>query len=431
MDQLTLVIGAALVFLFLLYTLYLGAKSKTKEALQQAQFVTQQNQLLTTELAQERQLVTKANSTHIEHQKQIATLSSNLDHIQEKYTDLLENQGQNEERFLHLANKVIEAKTTQFDTHHKAGIKEILEPLKDKIKTFEDKVDQSNKENIDRHASLRSQIFQLKELNEKITQEAANLTKALKGDNKTQGNWGELILESILDKSGLAKGREYSIQTSLKDHEGKVQRPDVILSLPDGKKMIIDSKVSLKAYESLVVADNNEEREIALTAHHRSVKNHIDGLSAKNYHDLYQIESPDFVLLFIPIDTAFSAAVAKDSNIYGYAFDKHIVIVTPATLLATLKTVDTLWKNDKQHRNALEIATEAGKMYDKLANLSEDLISIGNRLDQTKDAYQESMKKLVHGKGNLIGRAQKIKTLGAKANKSINEKLVSRVSDGG
>jgi len=340
---------------------------------------------LTTELAQERQLVTKANSTHIEHQKQIATLSSNLDHIQEKYTDLLENQGQNEERFLHLANKVIEAKTTQFDTHHKAGIKEILEPLKDKIKTFEDKVDQSNKENIDRHASLRSQIFQLKELNEKITQEAANLTKALKGDNKTQGNWGELILESILDKSGLAKGREYSIQTSLKDHEGKVQRPDVILSLPDGKKMIIDSKVSLKAYESLVVADNNEEREIALTAHHRSVKNHIDGLSAKNYHDLYQIESPDFVLLFIPIDTAFSAAVAKDSNIYGYAFDK----------------------------------------------LSEDLISIGNRLDQTKDAYQESMKKLVHGKGNLIGRAQKIKTLGAKANKSINEKLVSRVSDGG
>ena len=235
---------------------------------------------------------------------------------------------------------------------------------------------------------------------------------------EVQGNWGELILESVLDKSGLEKDREYFLQQTF-DHEGKQVRPDVIIHLPDGKRLIIDSKVSLTAYEQMIRAEDQAIKTFE-KAHLLSVRKHIDGLSAKNYHDVYQIESPDFVLLFIPIDTAFASAIKADPGLYQYAFDKNIVIVTPSTLLATLKTVDSLWKNEKQQKHALDIATEAGKMYDKFVGLVEDLDKLGKQMDTARGTYHDSMKKLKEGSGNLVGRAEKIKALGAKANKKLS-----------
>lgn len=368
-------------------------------------------------------------ATHTALDKRATLLQAELTYSTQKYEDSVQSQAQVKQQFEQIANVILSQKADKFDMQHRQGIREILSPLQDQIKAFEQKIDSSTKENIARHSSLKTQIYHLAELNEKITQEAANLTKALKGDNKVQGAWGELILESILDKSGLEKGREYFIQETFSVAGSKSQRPDVVVALPDGKRMIIDSKVSLKSYDAIVSADSKAQSALASKAHFRSIKQHIDGLSAKNYHDLYQIESPDFVLMFIPIDTAFAAAVATDPDIYGYAFDKNIVIVTPATLLATLKTVDTLWNNDKQQQNALEIATEAGKMYDKLTLLADDLLSIGKRIDQTKDAYHESMKKLTTGRGNLVGRAQKIKALGAKTSKQLNEGLISKLEN--
>lgn len=339
-------------------------------------------------------------------------LDAQMEHFQEmKATSKLE--------FAALANQMLEEKSKQFDEQNKKGIAEVLSPLKEKIKSFEEKVEVTNKESIARHSSLKEQISGLRSLNEKMSQEAINLTNALKQDTKAQGNWGELILESILEKSGLVKDREFFIQRSLKNDGGKTLRPDVIIELPKNKKIIIDSKVSLKAYEQIINADDESNQNAALKAHLSSIKNHIDGLASKNYHNLYQIDSPDFVLMFVPIETAFSIAINKDKDLYAYAFNKNIVIVTPSTLLATLKTVESLWQNEKQQKYALEIATEAGKMYDKFVNFVSDLETIGQRINQSQSAYQDTIKKLQTGNGNLISKAEKIKSLGAKTTKSL------------
>jgi len=427
MDSNTLIVTSILAVVLSWYLIYSHLKTKIVQATMKASHFSSQCELLTTELQQERQLLAASRQAEVAMDKEVALLRNELKNLTEKYTESLQRSDQEQDRFEHLATQIIQAKTETFDKQHKEGIKEILAPLKERIHLFEQQVYMQSKESVEQHATLRSQINQLKELNLKITDEAANLTKALKGDNKVQGSWGELILESVLEKSGLEKDREYFVQLSLSDNSGKQQRPDVVIALPDGKRMIIDSKVSLTAYEAMVNADNNDSAEVAAKAHVRSIKTHVDGLSGKNYHELYQMESPDFVLMFVPIETAFAAAVQRDEDLYGYAFDKNIVIVTPATLLATLKTVDTMWTNDKQHRNALNIASEAGKMYDKLSLLVDDLIGVGKRIEQTQQAYQESMKKLTTGHGNLISRAEKIKALGAKANKSIDGKVVNRL----
>ena len=334
-----------------------------------------------------------------------------------------------ERRFEILANKVLDAKSEKFDKQQKKSLEQTLNPLKEKIKSFEEKVESNIKESIARHSSLKTQILSLKELNEKITNETNNLTKALKGDSKTQGNWGELILESILERSGLEKDREYFIQNSFVNENGQRQRPDVIINLPQDKKIIVDSKASIKAYEQLINTTDPEEQESMLKAHGLSIKNHIDSLAAKIYHELYKMSSPDFVLMFLPMDTAFSAALRYNANLYSYAFDQNIVIVTPSTLLAPLKTVDTLWKNEKQQLHAIEIADEAGKMYDKFAALIDDLVQLGKKLDQTKDHYHDSMKKLHTGRGDLITRAEKLKKLGVKVKKEIPQSLVAKATD--
>ena len=359
----------------------------------------------------------------IELNKELASVSADnrslLDKLDAQMEQFQEMKLTTKLEFKEIANQLLEEKSKQFDVEHKKGLAEVLSPLKEKIKSFEEKVEVSNKDSIARHSSMKEQISGLRMLNEKMSQEAINLTNALKQDTKAQGNWGELILESILEKSGLVKDREFFIQHSLKNEEGKTMRPDVVIDLPGNKKIIIDSKVSLKAYEQLINAEEKAGQNTALKAHLISIKNHIDGLASKNYHNLYQIASPDFVLMFVPIETAFSIAINKDKELYAYAFNKNIVIVTPSTLLATLKTVESLWQNEKQQKYALEIATEAGKMYDKFVNFVSDLEAVGQRIDQSQAAYQDTLKKLRTGNGNLISKAEKIKGLGAKASKSL------------
>jgi len=346
-----------------------------------------------------------------------------LENIQEKFTKEFEN----------LANKILDEKSIKFTEQNKENIKQILTPLQDKIKLFEDKVDKTHKESIDYHAALRQQIIGLKELNEQMSKEAVNLTKALKGDSKTQGNWGELILERVLEKSGLEKDREYVLEKSFNtNEENKTRlRPDVIINLPDNKKMIVDSKVSLTAYEQYVNSENEDERGQFLKEHIASLNRHVSQLSEKKYEDIYEIESPDFVLLFVPVEPAFGVAINNDNQLYNKAFEKNIIIVTPTTLLATLRTIDSMWQNEKQQRNAIEIARQAGALYDKFEGFVTDLTRVGKKMDEAKIEYKGAMNKLVDGRGNLITSVEKIKKLGAKAKKSLPQNIVERAKEEG
>lgn len=342
-----------------------------------------------------------------------------LEKLNEKFTKEFEN----------LANKILDEKSSKFTEQNKENIKNILNPLQEKIKGFEDKVEKTHKESIDYHAALRQQILGLKELNQQMSKETLNLTKALKGDNKMQGNWGELVLERVLEKSGLEKNREYFVQQSFTNDDGKRVLPDVVIHLPDNKKMIVDSKVSLVAYEQYINAEDDDLKERFLKEHINSLKRHVEQLSDKKYEDLYKIESPDFVLLFIPIEPAFAVALNADTNLYNKAFEKNIVIVTPSTLLATLRTIDTMWNNEKQQRNALEIARQAGALYDKFQGLLTDLITIGKRIDDSKKEYSSAMNKLVDGRGNIITSIEKLKKMGAKAKKALPEKIIERAKN--
>ena len=366
-------------------------------------------------------LLTKKQSEIENIQSKLEENKTELENIQTKFTKEFEN----------LANKILEEKSSKFTQQNQENLKQILNPLQEKIQKFELKVERTNKENIERHAALGQQLKQLHEQNIKISTEANNLTKALKGDSKIQGNWGELILERVLKKSGLEKDREYVLEKSFNvNQENKKRlRPDVIIYLPDNKKMIIDSKVSLTAYEKYVNAETDTEREKFIKEHVLSLNRHIMQLSEKKYEDLYQMESPDFVLLFIPIEPAFAVALNQDNELYNKAFEKNIVIVTPATLLATLRTIDTMWNNEKQQRNAIEIARQAGALYDKFEGLMNDLTKVGKKMDEAKNEYKGAMNKLFEGRGNLIGSVEKLKKLGAKAKKQLPESIINRANN--
>jgi DNA recombination protein RmuC len=342
-----------------------------------------------------------------------------VNELQEKFSKEFEN----------LANKILEEKTQKFTEQNKENLKNILSPLQDKILHFEKKVEDTHKESIDYHAALRQQILGLREMNAQMSKETINLTKALKGDSKMQGNWGELVLERVLEKSGLEKGREYEVQQSFTNEEGTRILPDVIINLPDGKKMIVDSKVSLTAYERYVNEEDDAQQNIYLKEHVNSVKRHVEQLSDKRYQDIYHMESPDFVLLFIPIEPAFALALQEDLNLYNKAFEKNIVIVTPSTLLATLRTIDSMWTNQKQQENAIEIARQAGALYDKFEGFVSDLIKIGKKMDEAKVEYSSAMNKLTEGKGNLVISAEKLKKMGAKAKKALPEAILKRAEN--
>jgi DNA recombination protein RmuC len=339
-----------------------------------------------------------------------------VEKLQEKFTKEFEN----------LANKILDEKSNKFTEQNNLNMKNILTPLQDKIQLFEKKVEDTHKESIDYHAALRQQILGLREMNIQMSKETINLTKALKGDSKMQGNWGELVLERVLEKSGLEKGREYEVQQSFMIEDGNRVFPDVVIHLPDGKKMIVDSKVSITSYEKYINEDDETLKENYLKEHVNSIKRHVEQLGNKNYQDLYAIESPDFVLLFIPIESAFAVALNEDTSLYNKAFEKNIIIVTPSTLLATLRTIDSMWTNQKQQENALEIARQAGALYDKFEGFVVDLIKIGKKIDESKLEYQGAMNKLVDGKGNLITSVEKLKKMGAKAKKSLPENILLR-----
>jgi len=338
-----------------------------------------------------------------------------VEKLQEKFSKEFEN----------LANRILEEKSEKFTKSNKENLENILNPLSKKIKEFEQKVENTQKENIGMHASLKEQLLYLQTQNLKITQEAENLTKALKGDSKTQGNWGELVLERVLEKSGLEKDREYSVQQSFAREDGSRVMPDVIIHLPNGKKMIVDSKVSLTDYERYTNADALERPKF-LKDHIGSLRRHVEQLSAKKYEDLYEMESPDFVLLFVPIEPAFAIAINEDNNLYNKAFEQNIVIVTPTTLLATLRTIDSMWSNEKQQRNAIEIAKQAGALYDKFEGFVGDLTKVGKKMDEAKGEYSGAMNKLIGGRGNIISSIEKLKKMGAKAKKSMPEPILKQ-----
>lgn len=346
--------------------------------------------------------------------------------LQENKAEVEKLQEKFSKEFEILASKILEEKSVKFTEQNKENLKNILSPLHEKIQTFERKVEDTHKESIDYHAALRQQILGLKDLNLQMSKDTINLTKALKGDSKTQGNWGELVLERVLEKSGLEKDREYFVQQSFTNDEGKRILPDIVIHLPDAKKMVIDSKVSLTAYEQFVNSDDDNEKLQFLKEHVNSLKRHIEQLSEKRYEDIYKIESPDFVLLFIPIEPAFAVALNTDNQLYNKAFEKNIVIVTPTTLLATLRTIDSMWNNEKQQRNAIEIARQAGALYDKFEGFISDLTNVGKKMDEAKAEYRGAMNKLFEGKGNLIVSVEKLKKLGAKSKKSMPQNIIER-----
>ncbi|HJU46357.1 MAG TPA: DNA recombination protein RmuC, partial [Chitinophagaceae bacterium] len=334
-------------------------------------------------------------TSHLSHLKaENSNLQQRLDDQKQELQNLQQTFAK---EFENLANKILDEKSRKFTEQNKENINQILKPLGEKIKEFEEKVqknyDTENKEK----ASLKTEILRLYDLNQKMTTEAQNLTRALKGDNKAQGNWGEFILESILEKSGLVKNREYVVQQNFTTEDGRRLQPDVVVSLPENKTLVIDSKVSLIGYEKFCSAEDEALRVMASREHINSVRSHIKGLSDKSYQKLYQIKTLDFVLLFIPIEPAFALAVQQDMQLFQDAFDKNIVIVSPSTLLATLRTVASIWRQENHNRNALEIAQKAGDLYDKFNGFIEDMIDVGKKLDGSKKSYSDAMKKLTEG----------------------------------
>ncbi|WP_374948507.1 DNA recombination protein RmuC [Mucilaginibacter sp.] len=344
--------------------------------------------------------------------------------LNEQKTEVEQTRIHFQREFENIAERLLKEKSKEFTDVNKLSIDTILNPLKENIKAFEEKVDKVyNMEAAERN-TLKGVITQLMDLNKLISTEASNLTKALKGDNKKQGNWGEVILEKVLERSGLMRDREYRVQASLNGADGGRLQPDVIIDLPDEKHLIIDSKVSLIAYERLVNCETEEDRKLFSKAHVESIRGHVQGLSSKNYHDLYQVNSPDFVLLFVPIESSFSFAVQLDADLFSDAWDKRVVIVSPSTLLATLRTIASIWKQERQNRNVLEIARLSGIMYDKFVGFVSDMESIGKNISQSQTAYNNAFNKLVDGNGNLTKTAEKLKSLGAKANKQLDQKYL-------
>ena len=319
--------------------------------------------------------------------------------------------------FENIATRILRQNATEFRENNLKTLGDILTPFRERIQSFEKQVQDTYNLELRDKASLQQEVKGLFELSKKLSEEANNLTRALKGDVKKQGNWGEVILERVLERSGLTKGVEYEMQYSVRSNDGDVLRPDVVIRLPDNKHLVVDSKVSLVAYEQFVSADLPEEKERHLKAHIESIRNHIKGLGEKNYQNAEGIDSPDFVLLFMPIEPAFSAAVQLDTDLFNFAWERKIVIVSPSTLLATLRTVSSVWKHEKQTQNAIEIARQGGEMFDKFTAFLKDMEAIGELIGRLEKVYGEAKKKLVDGKGNLINKARKLEQLGAKASK--------------
>jgi len=351
----------------------------------------------------------------------LKTVNENLaEKLENKKSEIENMQKRLTVEFENIAQKILKERSDEFSMSNHKNLSEILNPLKERIQDFEKKVDETYKNELRDKISLSEEVKALARLNTRISEEANNLTKALKGDVKKQGNWGEVILERVLERSGLTRGQEYEREVVVDGADSSVQRPDVIIHLPDNKHIIIDSKVSLVAYERLMSAETEELRVAYLKDHINSLRSHVKLLSEKNYQNAQNLNTPDFVLMFLPIEASFSVAVQGDSDIFAYAWERKIVIVSPTTLLATLRTISSIWKQENQTKNAQEIARLSGALYDKFIGFAEDMAKIKTNIDRTSNSFDDAMKKMKDGSGNIIRTAEKIKELGAKTgNKSL------------
>jgi DNA recombination protein RmuC len=384
----------------------------------------QQLEQLRSDLDRERNKVLDLTNSLATREAEFRNVEEKLD---ERKAELLEMQEKFSIQFKNLANDIFEEKSKKFTDQNKSNIFDLLKPLGEKIVEFEKRVEETHKDTISRNSALREQLETLQKLNVQMTHEAENLTRALKGDSKAQGAWGEFILESILEKSGLERDREYTVQESFDTAEGR-RRPDIIIRLPENKHVIIDSKVSLTAYNNFINSESEEEKAIALKAHLLSIRQHMKGLGEKNYQNI-ALNSLDFVIMFIPIEPAYILAIQTDKNLYEEALERRIVFVSPTLLIPSLQLIKNVWKQEYQTRHVIDIANKAGDLYDKFVGFSEDLINLGRSMDTSKKLYEESMKKLSYGSGNLVRRVEELKKLGAKANKTIDPKLLGRSED--
>jgi DNA recombination protein RmuC len=354
-----------------------------------------------------------------------AELREQQEHQQQRLSDLQNARDELRAQFAELAGKIFDEREQRFAETSQQRLGQLLDPLKERIQAFEKRVEESYQNEARERFSLAKELERLQQLNQRLGDEATNLTRALKGQ-KTQGNWGELVLERVLEHAGLEKGREYQTQVSLKGSDGERFQPDVLIQLPGDKQVVVDAKVSLTAYQALIAAEDEDGRTAALKQHVLSLRSHLKGLSVKDYQRLEGLHSLDFVLLFVPIEAAFAAALQADPGLFQEAFEQHIVIVSPTTLLATLRVIDSLWRQERQSQNARDIAERAGQLYDKFVAFIGDLDEVGSRLKQLDKAYDAARNKLCEGRGNLINRVENLKLLGARASKSLPAELIER-----
>jgi DNA recombination protein RmuC len=376
-------------------------------------------------VAEERRQVLDVNSSLAATEADYRNLQEKLIEQKKQVDDLNEKFSA---QFRNLANDIFEEKSKKFTEQNKSNIFDLLRPLGEKITEFEKRVEDTHKDNITRNSALREQLENLQRLNVQMTREAENLTRALRGDTKTQGAWGEFILESILEKSGLERDREYTIQESFTTAEGRL-RPDVIIRLPEHKHIIIDSKVSLTAYNNFVNAEKDDDKIVHLKAHLISIRQHMKLLSEKNYQKNISETSLDFVMMFIPIEPAYILAIQSEKSLYEEALERRIVFVSPTLLIPSLQLIKNTWKQEYQTRHVLDIASKAGDLYDKFVGFTDDLINLGRHLDSSKKHYEESMKKLSVGSGNLVRRVEDLKKLGARSSKNMDPNLIKRSED--
>jgi len=384
-------------------------------------------------LAERDRRIEQLQQRHTDAQAELAAVRSTLEQnrhaAEEKLQLLTEARQQLTQNFELLAQRIFDEKNERFSQQSKVSLEQTLNPLRDQLAEFRKRVeDVYDKESRDR-VSLRAELGHLKELNQRMSEEALNLTRALKGDNKAQGNWGEVILERVLEESGLRKGFEYETQLAMRDDAGRRRYPDVVVRLPDDKDIVIDAKVSLVNYERYCNADDDAERLPALRQHVASVRAHIDGLSIKEYENLPGVRSLDFVLIFIPIEAAFLAAFNNDPSLFRDAYEKNIIVVSPTTLLATLRTVQTIWRYERQNANAELIANQAGALHDQFARLLESLQKLGNSLERSREAYEETLNRFSQGRGNLVKRVHDMAKLGAKTKRALPDTLLEMALD--
>jgi len=365
--------------------------------------------VLRNRVSEEKTKVTELTASNLALEKQLEERGKNLQELQDRFRLEFEN----------LSNRLLDEKSEKFAVRNEEQLGQLLGPLGERIRNFEDEIRKIHLEESKQRASLKQQFVQLSALNQQMSTDAKRLTEALKGENRTQGNWGELVLEKVLERSGLVKGREYEIQNNYTNGKSRL-RPDVIVNLPDHKHIVIDAKVTLTHYEQYCSSEDLIERELAAQKHLSAVRKHIQGLASKNYQDIYELHSLDFVLLFLPVEPAFALALQNDPELFNKAFGQNIIIVSPTTLLATLRTIANIWRQEKRNKHALQIASESGKLYDKFVAFTDDLQKIGHHLKVTEQVYDKALNKLTIGRGNLVSRAEKIKQLGARTNKQFS-----------